>query len=258
MASRIGSDLRRARTRREIELSEVETATRIRARFLSAIENEEWDALPGGIYTRGFIRTYASFLGLDGDRLAEDYRREVEGGVGGPPGEAPVQAVGAVPADRGRRRPGAGWVAIAALAAAVAIAIFVIPNDGGEERASGVNEVKANGGKASGPPSAQPEREAAPSPQRASMGLVADGEVWVCVLDADGLRLVNGQILQAGEEAGPFDSGSFTVSFGNGEVTMTIEGKRAEIPPTASPIGYAVDSSGRLTELSEAERPTCE
>src|SRR4051795_2999332 len=78
MANGVGPTLREARKRRQIELSEVEEATRIRPRFLRAIENEEWDVLPGGVYTRGFIRTYASFLGLDGDRLAEDYRENVE------------------------------------------------------------------------------------------------------------------------------------------------------------------------------------
>ena len=53
------NDPARGRNRRKIDLSEVEAATKIRVRYLRAIENEEWDVLPGGIYTRGFIRTYA-------------------------------------------------------------------------------------------------------------------------------------------------------------------------------------------------------
>ena len=77
------------------------------------------------------------------------------------------------------------------------------------------------------------------------------------MLDAKGKPLVDGQILEAGAEEGPFHSGSFTVSFGNGEVSMLIDGKEAEIPATSSPIGYSIDSSGSLTELAEAERPTC-
>lgn len=89
------------------------------------------------------------------------------------------------------------------------------------------------------------------------MRLAANAEVWVCLLDASGRHLVDGQILEAGAEEGPFHSGSFTVSFGNGEVSMLIDGKEAEIPATSSPIGYSIDSSGRLTELSEAERPAC-
>src|SRR3954451_7579417 len=78
MANDIGPTLREARMRREIDLDEVEAQTKIRVRYLSALENEEWDVLPDGPYARSFIRTYATFLGLDGERLAEDFRRERE------------------------------------------------------------------------------------------------------------------------------------------------------------------------------------
>jgi cytoskeletal protein RodZ len=117
MASRIGSDLRRARARREIDLSEVEAATRIRARFLRAIEDEEWDVLPGGVYSRGFIRAYANFLGLDGDRLAEDYRREIEGWR--PPDAALV--TGQLAEERHRRRS-VPWLALGAVGAVALLA----------------------------------------------------------------------------------------------------------------------------------------
>jgi Helix-turn-helix domain len=259
MASRIGSDLRRARTRREIDLGEVETATRIRVRYLSAIENEEWDVLPGGFYTRGFIRTYASYLGLDGDRLAEDFKREVEGASPSPPRDAPAGAPRHKPIGAGRelRRPQLGWLALAAVLAVGAFAILVIPsgNGGGEEGTAVQPTPRPNTGAET---SSGGQQVPKPHPGSVSMSLVADAEVWACVLGGDGRKLVDGQILQAGEEAGSFRSGSFIVSFGNGEVTMTIDGKRTEIPPTASPIGYAIDAEGTLAQLSESERPTCE
>lgn len=255
MESRIGSDLRRARTRREIDLSEVEAATRIRARFLRAIEDEEWDALPGGVYTRGFIRTYANFLSLDGDRLAEDYRRDVEGAR--PPDLAPVAvAPGGGQGSRLRAVPWTAVIAVGAVALLAGIAIFALPGSGGgggttprKQAPRTTTEVtgEAPGGQAT-------TRQSAAG---ISMRLTANEEVWVCVLDAVGKRLVNGQILEAGTAAGPFHSDSFTLSFGNGEVTMLINGTQAEIPPTSSPIGYSIDSSGQLTELSEAKRPTC-
>lgn len=75
MDGSVGNKLRDARTRRKLGLDEVEAATRIRPRYLQAIENEEWDQLPGDTYARAFIRTYGRFLGLDGDRLAEEHRR---------------------------------------------------------------------------------------------------------------------------------------------------------------------------------------
>ncbi|HEU4739859.1 MAG TPA: helix-turn-helix domain-containing protein [Solirubrobacterales bacterium] len=71
----VGKKLREARTRRKLTLQEVEAATKIRLRYLQAIENEDWDQLPSDTYTRAFIRTYGALLGLDGDRLAEDQRR---------------------------------------------------------------------------------------------------------------------------------------------------------------------------------------
>jgi len=72
----VGSKLREARNRRKLSLQEAEKATKIRARYLRALENEDWEQLPGDTYARAFIRTYAALLGLDGDRLADEQRRE--------------------------------------------------------------------------------------------------------------------------------------------------------------------------------------
>jgi cytoskeleton protein RodZ len=72
----VGNKLREARTRRKLSLQEVEAATKIRGRYLQAIETEDWDQLPGDTYARAFIRTYGALLGLDGERLAEDQRRQ--------------------------------------------------------------------------------------------------------------------------------------------------------------------------------------
>jgi hypothetical protein len=254
MDSQIGNVLRKARDRRKVDLSEVEDATKIRLRFLRAIESEEWDALPGGVYTRAFIRTYALFLGLDGERLAEDYRNEVEGQIGErTPVVEPIPAVPPSPAQRPWRRvavPHSGWLAVAAVMAVALIAIIALPG-GGEDAGSGPGHLHG-----SGTGRQRQARQVAPG-GGVSVRLAASAEVWVCMLDADGRHLVNGQILEAGAEEGPFRSDSFTVSFGNGEVSMLIDGKQAEIPATSSPIGYAIDSSGELTKLSEAERPTC-
>jgi cytoskeleton protein RodZ len=74
MGAPIGISLREARVNRGIEVEDAESATKIRGRYLRALEDEEWDVLPGGAYTRAFIRTYGDFLGLDGDRLADRYR----------------------------------------------------------------------------------------------------------------------------------------------------------------------------------------
>src|SRR6476620_2296967 len=61
----IGETLREARTAAGIQLDDAERTSRIRIRYLDALENEEWDVLPGDAYVRGFLHTYADFLGLD-------------------------------------------------------------------------------------------------------------------------------------------------------------------------------------------------
>jgi cytoskeleton protein RodZ len=255
MPSGVGPILREARNRRKVDLPTVEAATRIRVRFLLAIENEEWDVLPEGVYTRGFIRTYASYLGLDGERLAEDFRHEVEGGSAGERGPAaePVPATSPPALGRGGLRlPRTGWIAVVAVLAVAALAVIALPSGGGGGGARrapkhGVGSAKYR----------QAQRQAQLRRSGISLRLSANAEVWVCMLDARGAHLVDGQILEAGAEEGPFHSGSFTVSFGNGEVSMLIDGKAVEIPATSSPIGYSIDRSGGVTELDEAERPTC-
>ena len=61
----IGEMLREARMRRRIDMTEVEAATKIRAKYLRALENEEWDLLPGPTFVKTFLRTYAEYLELD-------------------------------------------------------------------------------------------------------------------------------------------------------------------------------------------------
>ena len=70
----IGATLREARMRQRIDISEVESETKIRAKYLRALENEEWDLLPGPTYVKSFLRTYAEALGLDGKLLIEEYK----------------------------------------------------------------------------------------------------------------------------------------------------------------------------------------
>jgi cytoskeleton protein RodZ len=68
-----GERLKRERELREVSLKEVTTATRIGPRFLEALENEEWEKLPGGIFNRGFVRAIARYLGLDEENLLAEY-----------------------------------------------------------------------------------------------------------------------------------------------------------------------------------------
>jgi cytoskeleton protein RodZ len=68
-----GERLKRERELREVTLQEITSATRIGPRFLEALENEEWDRLPGGVFNRGFVRSIARYLGLDEEALLGEY-----------------------------------------------------------------------------------------------------------------------------------------------------------------------------------------
>jgi len=248
----IGPTLREARNRRKVDLVQVEAAIKIRVRYLQAMENEEWDALPGGAYTRGFISTYASYLGLEGDRLADDYRRA----MGPQGGERVPKRVEPVPTARRGRRPWvSGRVAIAAVCLLMVAAVVGIALVGGGGDSSSPSPAAGEGEKGS---DKQAQKAGAASKPGVAVRLAATAEVWVCLLDAKEEPLVDGQILEEGAEAGPFRSGDFEIALGNGSVTMFVDGRQADVPASASPVGYRVESGGKLVSLEEGERPSCE
>lgn len=259
----LGATLRETRNRRKIDLIEVEAATKIRVRYLRAMENEEWDLLPGDAYARGFVRTYASYLGLDAERLAEQLRRRGKGS--GPAERLPrieSRPVGSLPPRR-RQLPGLPPRALAVLVSLALVGVLlaiVLASGGGEGGgpSGGGGAQQGNGkqgGHRGGQANAAPQAKSAGAGQ--SLRLTATAEVWVCLLGNGGKRLVDGQILNQGEEAGPFRSDSFTVAMGNGSVEISLDGRRAQIPPSSSPVGYVIDRHGHLSEVPEGERPTC-
>ena len=97
----IGATLREARMRARIDISEIEAETKIRAKYLRALENEEWGLLPGPAYVRSFLRTYAEALDLDAKLLLEEYKLRHER-----PSDHDLMPIGA-PRRRGGGRAGA-------------------------------------------------------------------------------------------------------------------------------------------------------
>lgn len=73
-----GASFKQARESKGISLDQIATETRISTRFLSAIENEEFHLLPGGIFNRGFVRSFAEKVGIDPDQAVADYERLAE------------------------------------------------------------------------------------------------------------------------------------------------------------------------------------
>ncbi len=73
----IGNTLREARVRRNLTLQQVEEDTKIRVKYIQAMENEDFDVMPGATYVKGFLRTYSAYLGLDPDIIIDEYRSRV-------------------------------------------------------------------------------------------------------------------------------------------------------------------------------------
>src|SRR4051794_41650380 len=74
----IGQTLRETRLRNRVDITEVEAGTKIRAKYLRALENEEWELLPGPTFVKTFLRSYADYLGLDSRALVEEYKQRFE------------------------------------------------------------------------------------------------------------------------------------------------------------------------------------
>lgn len=83
--SALGESLRLARERKGVDLFRVERDIKIRARYLAALEDGEYSELPGDVYARGFLRNYASYLGMDPDEVVDEWRAEAGQQPGGPP-----------------------------------------------------------------------------------------------------------------------------------------------------------------------------
>ncbi len=74
-----GDTLKRERELREISLREISDATKINIRYLEALEQNRFDALPGGLFNKGFIRAYSTYIGVDGEAMVNCYLQEIAG-----------------------------------------------------------------------------------------------------------------------------------------------------------------------------------
>ncbi|MHB1390344.1 MAG: helix-turn-helix domain-containing protein [Thermoleophilia bacterium] len=76
----IGTTLRDARIRQDISLQQAEDETKVRIKYIQAMENEDFDIMPGGTYVKGFLRTYAEYLGVDYQLLLDEYNERFGSG----------------------------------------------------------------------------------------------------------------------------------------------------------------------------------
>jgi cytoskeleton protein RodZ len=258
----IGDQLRETRLRNRIDITDVEAATKIRAKYLRALENEEWELLPGPTFVKTFLRTYADYLGLDARNLVEEYRQRYERTSGQ---ELTPFGTNFGPRRKRPRRPVLGpWLVLAACVLALVGALYLLGTWGDDPEEEAANQAarpaaKAGGGKGGAErrkKRAARRKKAQAKPAAVRLQLQPTGAVSVCLEDAAGKALIVNQTLQAGQDTQTFTSKRFRMSFGTGEAVMRVDGKPYEVSD-AAPIGYEVRAGGKPRPLPETERPTC-
>ena len=246
----IGDTLREARMRQRVDISEVEDETKIRAKYLRAIENEEFDLLPGETFVRSFIRTYAEYLGLDSHLLVEQYRAQHEPHV-----EAELQPFPPQPRSRERRYggpPGPGAVVAAALIALLAL-LLILGLTGDEDDGRPAPEGTTEATTAQEAPPARPRRPR-PRPRPAARGIslqiIPVEETYVCIDDGRGNTVFEG-VLTAPQT---FRGRRLRLNLGKTSAAVRVNGRPVAIAQSPDPVGLDFTPRGQRP-LRDAERP---
>jgi hypothetical protein len=259
----IGASLREARMRQRLDITDVEVQTKIRAKYLRALENEEWDLLPGPTYVKSFLRTYGEALGLDAKLLVEEFKLRHERPA---PGEMnPVRQASRRERRRSGRPPRAvpRWVALSFVLLAICGALMVVGLVGEEEtpdpasREPVVTEPgPGDDRRAGGDDGRQRERREPRRSRTVRLAVVPTGPVWVCLEAAGGRRLIPGVELAPGSPRRTYRSRRFRITLGTGNATLRVNGRALGVPDSAGGIGYEITRSGRRT-LPPNRRPSC-
>ena len=224
----IGNSLREARTRQGLDFPEVEHATKIRGKYLRALEEEAFDTLPAQTYVKGFLRSYADYLGLDGQLYVDEYNSRY---VVDPseeffrPRRSPQQRT------RRERRLESRVVALALLGiAALTALIFVAFRYGGGSNQSVLTTEKTG---------------ATGAPTQAHVVVAAvrgSSMVEVHRVSALGTPLFAGT-LQRGEPAQPFDGTRLWLRLRNpSALRVTVNGIRIPLPRRGPVVAVATKS----------------
>jgi cytoskeleton protein RodZ len=249
----IGSTLREARMRARIDMTEVEARTKIRAKYLRAIENEEWDLLPGPVYVKSFLRTYGDFLGLDSRMLVDEYKRRYER-----PSDHDTRPISTLSRERERAARGPlipPWAIIGGVVVAIVVALYIIGTS-----LNSKNKPPAPAGVHAG--TTHPKhrkhhkRAAPPKPKMVKLQLVPKGTVYVCLVDGAGKKLIPGQIFSAGQTIPTKTASKMLLTLGNNSVQMKVNGTNVPVNPSSSSIGFLLQPTGS-TPLPASKQPTC-
>jgi cytoskeletal protein RodZ len=257
----IGATLKDARRRLGMDIKEAEERTKIRTKYLRALEAEDWEVLPAPAYVRGFLRTYGQILGLDGEVLADRYRRGYEEpAAAGPAATEPVlsnrRAAGGRPISRRGPIVVVGGVIVALL---VILAIVGLVS-GGDENApntdmKGVRSKPDNG-------KSKDEKSSKDSGKSGNSGLEPVdlkieplSTVRVCLVGDSNSPLIDSQVLAVGATERFSGEKSYRLDLaGGGTVKLRVGGDKQKLEASGD-ASFEADSKG-ISEISYAG-PNC-
>jgi cytoskeleton protein RodZ len=270
----IGATLREARMRARIDISEIEAETKIRAKYLRALENEEWGLLPGPAYVRSFLRTYAEALDLDAKLLLEEYKLRHER-----PSDHDLMPIGAPRRRGGRGGRGGGplrpqreprRIPVGAVVGVIVVllfgALYLLGKGSGDDDtpAAGTTTstttttpVPARTTTTAAAKGTSTKKKASASSKLVRVQLIptGPGPVSACLVDASGAARIPGTTLQQGDSAGPYRSKRFKLLLGNGDARLRVDGKLRDVPDV-SPVAFQI-SKGSVRRVDPSTVPDC-
>jgi cytoskeleton protein RodZ len=246
----IGTTLREARVRRALTLQQVEEDTKIRVKYVQAMENEDWDVMPGVTYVKGFLRTYSTYLGLDPEVIIGEFRSR--GMVPSAEHHEPFSGssvIGKPHSHRGRNT----IVILAIVCLVVLAAIYALGIDWGK---SDEPQTRPD---ALGITSPSPKASASPKPSASPTGVPArqknlvnvaavTGDCWMEVRrnDAQGEVLFSGTVAKGEKEK--FTGKDIWMSLGNpAGVRLEVAGKKVDLKSDVGPWTVEI-VQGRVTQ----------
>ena len=228
--------------RQQLDIADVEARTKIRAKYLRALENEEFGMLPGPTFVKTFLRTYAEMLGLDPYRLVEEYRSYYE------------RREEAEPVGRSerRRRPQMrqpGPIAALALLGLVVVGALAVVGVvfGGDDDGDGDSEEQQPAQTA---PREQ-ERERPARPRRVRLRIAPVTPTYVCIDRGADTPIVFEGTLDAPRT---FRGRILRVNLGKTDVQLGANGRPIAVEPGPEPVGFRFTARSHRS-LPPAKRP---
>lgn len=251
----IGNSLREARLRQSLEFPRIEADTKIRSKYLQALEEERFELLPGETYVKGFLRSYAEYLGLDGQVYLDEYNSRFA------TEEEPLVSAAPPPGRPSRRRFESNLVVvvlagIVALTILVVVALAGLGGDGQSTEPILTNEAPTTTQRQQ--PAAQPPaRRERKTARNARLVLVAArGPCWMSLWAAtpDGKRVGGRPIYEGTLEAGQsqrFVRRAFWIELGNpANLNVRLNGRRVRSFPERQAV--VVVTARRVRTVSTA------